>query len=789
MPIKVSVIVPVWNPGPYIDACVQSILDQTLGPDEVEGILVDDGSTDETPAKTYALAARHPNLRAIHQENSGWPGKPRNVGLSAARGEYVFFLDNDDRLGPEALERLYAMARRNDADVVLGKMAGFHRGVPRDLFFANVDRATLGETPLFDGLTPHKLFRRSFVEQHGLRFPEGRRRAEDPRSWSAPIWSADTISVLSDYVCYYHIRREDHANAGLRRIDPVGYYANLREVIGIVEANTEAGPLRDRLLERFARIELAGRFNERTFLAHPTDYRESIYAEILSVVEDHIPPTVDAILAPLHRVQMALLRGSSDGSPDRARRSRHDRERPGAADEPATLSTPRVRSRLPGAAVRSDRARSPRNGVAMGFLLPVPPRVAEVVPDETRALPGGAGPVARLVLRKRDDWAEVVAPTTVVPTTGPPTGGEDRDGAGVPGLDGRSAIDPRTIAVGSPIWPGTWDVLVRVEAYGYIRDARLGSVRATGIPCLGPLDQQPGTTADLPPVSTGRTRATTSPSGSVTYPGDPRTDASSPTSASASTDRRRSRSLDRRRPSGRPDGTVRTAPVPVRGRFAMRSRRARRGRAVLASALLVGVVAVSAGCFGTRGVGGVTSETRQVGEFTSIDVRAGIDATVRIGPAEPLVVDAQQNLLPIIRTEVVGSTLTIDGTQGFSSTQPIQVIVVVPALVGITLSGGSKATIDGLAADSLSVTISGGSEVAATGRVDRLELSASGGSTANLADLSSRVATFDAPGGSVANLRVSDLVTGTASGGSRVTVFGGATLDVETSGGAEVVQE
>ena len=481
MPIKVSVIVPVWNPGPYIDACVRSILDQTLGSDEVEGILVDDGSTDETPARLDALAARHPSLQVIHQENSGWPGKPRNVGLSAARGEYVFFLDNDDRLGPEALERLYAMAHRNDADVVLGKMAGFHRGVPRDLFLANVDRAVLGETPLFDGLTPHKLFRRSFVEEHGLQFPEGRRRLEDLVFVVGAYFAAGTISVLSDYVCYYHIRREDLSNAGLRRIEPVGYYANLREVIGIVEANTEAGPLRDRLLERFARIELAGRFNDRTFLAHPTDYRESIYAEILSVVEDHIPPSVDAILAPLNRVQMALLR-----------RHRMDLLTELAEADTTVSAQARLtrlqRSRLPAFEIDfgawlglGSRPFTPeRRGD--GFLLPVPPRVAEVVPDEARALPGGAEPVVRLVLRKRDDWAEVVAPTDVAPTTGSPTGGDDFDGLGVPALDARSTIDPRSVAVGGPIWPGTWDLLARVEAFGYMRDARLGSVRAPGLP-------------------------------------------------------------------------------------------------------------------------------------------------------------------------------------------------------------------------------------------------------------------------------------------------------------------
>ena len=207
---------------------------------------------------------------------------------------------------------------------------------------------------------------------------------------------------------------------------------------------------------------------------------------------------------------------------------------------------------------------------------------------------------------------------------------------------------------------------------------------------------------------------------------------------------------------------------------------------MLALALLVVTRVAGCGVFGTRGVGDTTTETRPIGEFTSIDVSAGIGVTVRIGPAEPLVVEAQANLLPIIRTEVVGATLTIDGKEGFTTTQAVHVTVVVPALVGVALSGGSQATIDGLAAVSLSVTLSGGSAVTATGSVDALETSASGGSRANLENLSTRTATFEASGGSVANLRVSDLATGSASGGSQVTVFGDATLDVETSGGAEV---
>ena len=93
-----SVIVPLFNPRGYLDRCIDSILDQSLG-DAFEAIFVDDGSTDTASAKLDAIAAAHSNIRVIHQENSGGPGMPRNVGIDAARGEYIFFADADDRMG------------------------------------------------------------------------------------------------------------------------------------------------------------------------------------------------------------------------------------------------------------------------------------------------------------------------------------------------------------------------------------------------------------------------------------------------------------------------------------------------------------------------------------------------------------------------------------------------------------------------------------------------------------------------------------------------------------------
>ena len=114
----VSVIIPLYNVEKYIGECLDSLLAQTFQNFEV--IVVDDCSTDSSPAVVESYAPKFDGrLTLFHtKKNSGSGTEPRNLGLAYARGEYLYFMDNDDAVTPTALEELYSLAKAYDADVI-----------------------------------------------------------------------------------------------------------------------------------------------------------------------------------------------------------------------------------------------------------------------------------------------------------------------------------------------------------------------------------------------------------------------------------------------------------------------------------------------------------------------------------------------------------------------------------------------------------------------------------------------------------------------------------------------
>ena len=104
---KVSVIVPIYKVEPYLDQCVQSIVNQTYK--NLEIILVDDGSPDNSPAMCDAWAEKDNRIRVIHKENGGF-SSARNAGLDAATGDYIQFVDSDDWILPDMTAALVSCA-------------------------------------------------------------------------------------------------------------------------------------------------------------------------------------------------------------------------------------------------------------------------------------------------------------------------------------------------------------------------------------------------------------------------------------------------------------------------------------------------------------------------------------------------------------------------------------------------------------------------------------------------------------------------------------------------------
>lgn len=104
MEVLISIIIPIYNVGPYITACVQSIASQTYR--NIEIICVDDGSTDESANLVDALAIKDDRIRVYRKENGG-QSSARNYGIEKAKGEYIHFVDSDDMLSPYTIESLY----------------------------------------------------------------------------------------------------------------------------------------------------------------------------------------------------------------------------------------------------------------------------------------------------------------------------------------------------------------------------------------------------------------------------------------------------------------------------------------------------------------------------------------------------------------------------------------------------------------------------------------------------------------------------------------------------------
>lgn len=478
MGVKVSVVVPAYNAGRYIDACVDSLLNQTL--DSYEVIFVDDGSTDGTGEKLDGVADGSDHVQVVHINNTGGPGGPRNLGAEMASGEYIYFLDSDDWLGPEALERMYAMAMRNGSDIVVGRMVGHGRSVPKWIFRESRDDADILRHHLLALLTPHKLFRAAFVREHGLRFPEGPVRLEDHRFCVPAYFKASKISVLADYPCCHWVKRDDEGNYSANRFDPVHYFAALGEVLDIVDEHVRPGPERDRYYAHWYRGKMLRRLGGGTFLSYPEDYRRELFDEIRELTMERIGTSVERHI-PRHMLpRAALLReGAFEDLVRLAEAERGITIRPTVEGLRWDADTLIVKVSADFVYHDGEPVIFRRDGDRIRWELPatltsaVPKSVLDVTETLGRA-------TLDVLVRHRESGADFFVPTTFSAT------GDDGDTVTVT-LAGEARLHIPTGRQGRPFELGIWDLAARIDVCGWAVERRLGALRSAAAEesCVG----------------------------------------------------------------------------------------------------------------------------------------------------------------------------------------------------------------------------------------------------------------------------------------------------------------
>ncbi len=209
----ISIIIPVYNSEKYLDAALRSAQEQSYK--NIEILVIDDGSTDSSPAICDAFAAKDSRFKVIHQQNSG-PSAARNRGIDEAKGDYLTFFDNDDLLHKDFIKILYGLCKENDCDIALTRSFPFldENTIPygepenrltfmdnRELSLQLVD---MGWTGL--AVTMAKIFRKSLFRN--IRFNENRIIGDDDSTIYLLYWASRKSVLFHSPLYFYRSKRK-----------------------------------------------------------------------------------------------------------------------------------------------------------------------------------------------------------------------------------------------------------------------------------------------------------------------------------------------------------------------------------------------------------------------------------------------------------------------------------------------------------------------------------------------------------------------------------------------------
>lgn len=245
----ISIIIPVYNVDKYLDNTLKSIEEQTIGLNNLEVILVDDGSNDGSQEIIKRYLNKYDNFKGIFcQVSSGFPGKPRNIGLEICSSDFVMFLDSDDYLEKDACEILYNKIIETGSDIVSGSYTSLDSNLKEEMDLA-VWITTLTDPMdnynnrkeyvkkllsnsrfelIVNDLKEYpsiianynvwgKIFKKSLFDSFNIKFPEDR-VAQDSVFLLECIYNANKIVFIKDIIVHYNNQRNDSNDSSISHI-------------------------------------------------------------------------------------------------------------------------------------------------------------------------------------------------------------------------------------------------------------------------------------------------------------------------------------------------------------------------------------------------------------------------------------------------------------------------------------------------------------------------------------------------------------------------------------------
>lgn len=310
---KISVIIPIFNVEEYLEDTLNCLLSQAIIED-MEILMIDDGSTDNSRYIIEKYALDYDNFHAFHQENQGLANS-RNLGIILAKGEYIQFLDSDDYISPNGYESLYELAKKNDSDIASSLMVRLKRYNVKDSYFfiegyknieKTLDSVNLNDYPelVWDTFSTNKLFKREFILKNNLKFNHTGYYEDVPFGLES-FMLADKISILKDVFYFWRIRENSNLSI-TQQYSNIDNFKDRIKMIGFCNEIIERENVNENIKNEFYFKWLD--YDLNIYLKKFYQYDEAFYPELIKEIKNILDIIPKEILNKLNSYKKILYK-------------------------------------------------------------------------------------------------------------------------------------------------------------------------------------------------------------------------------------------------------------------------------------------------------------------------------------------------------------------------------------------------------------------------------------------------------------------------------------------------